>query len=43
MQLGEMLAHRSTQTTARYAWLLDDKRKDVADLTVRAMETLMEG
>jgi len=42
-QLGEMLAHRSTQTTARYAWLLDDKRKDVADLTVRAMETLMEG
>lgn len=42
-QLGEMLAHRSTQTTARYAWLLDDKRKDVANLTVRAMETLMEG
>lgn len=30
-QIGELLRHRSTQTTARYAWLTEETRNEVAE------------
>lgn len=42
-QIGELLGHASTQTTKRYAHLVDDKAREVAADTAGLLERMMLG